>query len=125
MATTGHNQKVGSVGEEVAVSFLKKLGFRLLARNYRCRGGEVDIIATDRGTIVFVEVKARNNAAYGLPQLAVTPFKQRQIARAAQIWLSRNRMHEAAARFDVVAIQFTPGGHPTIEHIRNAFDLPA
>jgi putative endonuclease len=94
-------------------------------RNFRCKGGEVDIIARDPGdkSLVFVEVKARRGLSYGVPQLAVTPFKQRQISKAALTWLSKNRLHDTNARFDVIAILLSSDGIHKIEHIVNAFDL--
>jgi putative endonuclease len=70
-----------------------------------------------------VEVKARRDLSYGVPQLAVTPFKQRQISKAALTWLAKHRQQDADARFDVIAILLADGGTPTIEHIVNAFEL--
>ena len=73
------NKSVGSLGEEIAANYLTAHGFRILERNFRCKGGEVDIIARDPvdKSLVFIEVKARRGLTYGVPQLAVTPFKQR------------------------------------------------
>jgi len=121
--TGGSNQHVGAHGEELAVAYLTRNGYEILARNYRCKGGEVDIIARDAKTVVFVEVKTRKSLSYGVPQLAVTPFKQRQIMKASLTWLSSHKKHETPARFDVVAITLQTGQEPSIEHIRNAFDL--
>ena len=100
------NKRVGRQGEEIAAGFLTTRGYRILERNFRCKGGEVDIIARDPGdrSLVFIEVKARRGLAYGVPQLAVTPFKQRQISKATLTWLSKNRLHDTNARFDVIAI---------------------
>jgi putative endonuclease len=120
---TGANQMVGSQGEELAVTFLEKQGYALLERNYRCKGGEVDIIARDAKTVVFVEVKTRRTSSYGVPQLAVTPFKQRQIMKAALTWLASHRKLEAPARFDVIAITIQGDREPVFDHIKNAFDL--
>lgn len=118
------NRATGIAGEELAAGYLRELGYAILARNFRCRGGEVDIIAKDGATLVFVEVKTRRNAAFGVPQLAVTPFKQRQIAKAAQTWLAKNRKFGVAARFDVLTVQLRPNAPAVFEHIINAFDLP-
>ena len=74
-------------------------------------------------SLVFVEVKARRDLSYGVPQLAVTPFKQRQISKAALTWLVQNRQQNAQARFDVIAIMLGTGGQHEIEHIINAFEL--
>ena len=120
----GHeNAGVGNRGEELASAFLESNGLKIVERNFRCKGGEVDIIARDGKTIVFIEVKSRRNLAYGVPQLAVTPFKQRQISKAALTWLSKNRLHDSPARFDVIAILLENKYSHQIEHIRNAFDL--
>lgn len=83
----------------------------------------MDIIARDGSSLVFVEVKTRRNLAYGLPQLALTPFKQRQISKAALTWLAKNRLHDSPARFDVIAILLDTGVSFQLEHIKNAFDL--
>jgi putative endonuclease len=122
--TTG-NKKTGELGEELAVAFLLNLGYRIMERNFRCKGGEVDIIGTDPvdNSLTFIEVKARRGLSYGVPQLAVTPFKQRQISKAALTWLSKNRLHDTNARFDVIAILLHTDGLHTIDHIKNAFDL--
>jgi putative endonuclease len=119
------NRGIGVLGEDLAVSFLEGKKYRILERNYRCKGGEVDIVARDPRdkSLVFVEVKARRDLSYGVPQLAVTPFKQRQISKAALTWLAKHRHHDAAARFDVIAILLADGGAPAIEHIENAFEL--
>ena len=117
------NKSVGGRGEEIAVAFLKGKKFAIVERNFCCKGGEVDIIAREGNTLVFVEVKARRNEAYGVPQLAVTQFKQRQISKAALTWLAKHRLHEASARFDVIAILLRDHEVPEIEHIRNAFEL--
>jgi putative endonuclease len=113
------------MGEEVAASYLTARGYRILERNFRCRGGEVDIIARDPAdkSLLFIEVKARRGLTYGVPQLAVTPFKQRQISKAALTWLSKNRLHDSNARFDVIAILLHTDAAHSIEHIKNAFEL--
>jgi putative endonuclease len=119
----GNNLTLGARGEEIAVAFLKGRKFTIVERNFRCKAGEVDIIARDGRTLVFVEVKTRRNETYGPPQLALTPFKQRQISKAALTWLAKKRLLDASARFDVVAILLRDHEVPEIEHIRNAFDL--
>jgi putative endonuclease len=82
------NQGTGILGEEIAANFLIARGYRILERNFRCKGGEVDIIARDPGdkSLTFIEVKTRRGLSYGVPQLAVTSFKQRQISKAALIF---------------------------------------
>ncbi|MBW4056621.1 MAG: YraN family protein [Proteobacteria bacterium] len=122
---SGGNKGTGDLGEEIATNFMLTHGYRVLERNFRCKGGEVDIIARDPGdkSLVFIEVKTRRGLSYGVPQLAVTPFKQRQISKAALTWLAKNRLHDTNARFDVVAILLHTDGLHTIDHIKNAFDL--
>ena len=119
------NKRTGDQGEEIAANFLIARGFRILERNFRCKGGEVDIIVRDPSdkSLVFIEVKTRRSLTYGVPQLAVTPFKQRQISKAALTWLSKNRLHDQNARFDVIAILLHTDGLHVIDHIKNAFDL--
>lgn len=117
------NRSVGERGERIAEAYLRGQGFFILANNYRCKTGEVDIVAREGDTIVFVEVKSRRNLTYGPPQLAVTPFKQRQIARTALTWLAHHKKTNVNARFDVIAILAPEHEVPQIEHIRNAFDL--
>lgn len=118
-----NNKTLGELGEEIAVAFLKGRKFRIIERNFRCKCGEIDIVARDGKTFVFVEVKTRRTASYGPPQLAVTPFKQRQNSKAALTWLASKKMQDVPARFDVVAIVLRDHAIPEIEHIRNAFDL--
>ena len=122
---SGGNKGIGELGEDIATNFLTAHGYRILERNFRCKGGEVDIIGRepDNGSLVFIEVKARRGLSYGVPQLAVTPFKQRQISKAALTWLSKNRLHDTNARFDVIAILLHTDGQHAIDHITNAFDL--
>ncbi len=118
------NQALGQQGEEAAAVFLKQQGYTILERNFKSRGGEVDIVARDRqGCIAFVEVKTRRNLAYGVPQLAVTSRKQYQISKAALTWLAKNRLQNSPARFDVIAVLLLHGAEPALEHIPNAFDL--
>ncbi|GFO56581.1 UPF0102 protein [Geomonas sp. Red276] len=123
MREQGGNSEKGEVGESIAATYLEGQGFKVVERNFRCVCGEVDIVARDGRTIVFVEVKCRNNRLYGPPQLAVTPFKQRQISKAALVWLSKRKLFDAEARFDVVAIVLHKHDLPEIEHIKNAFEL--
>ncbi|MFV0437667.1 MAG: YraN family protein [Desulfopila sp.] len=114
---------VGKAGEDLAADHLSRNGYRLLKRNYRCRAGEIDIIAMQGSTLVFVEVKTRKSVAFGSPAAAVTPRKQRQISRVAEDYLARENRFEMPARFDVVAIVAPPGQPVTIEIITNAFEL--
>jgi putative endonuclease len=116
------NREVGKKGEEVALRFLKKNGYRILQRNYVCKLGEVDIIAREKDTLAFVEVKTRTSTTFGPPQLAVNASKQMQLSKAALNFIKEKRLEEMKARFDVVAILLGPRGEE-IELIRDAFDL--
>ena len=115
-------KELGKKGEELAIGFLKKKGYRILERNYVCKLGEIDIIAKERDTLAFIEVKTRTSTLFGLPELSVTPFKQMQISKAALCFLKEKHLEEVKARFDVVSILLRPGGEE-IELIRDAFDL--
>jgi putative endonuclease len=94
----------GEFGEKTAVEELERRGYAILARRYRTRYGEIDIVADDGGTVVFVEVKARATAEFGRAAEAVTPRKQRRLAAMATDYLARNRLTHRPCRFDVVAI---------------------
>jgi len=115
-------QQFGKKSERLAAEFLKRTGYRILETNYRSKLGEIDIIAREKGTIVFVEVKARNTSRFGSPKGAITPAKQRKISMAALDYLKRSGQTEVSARFDVVAID-TASGKIDIEVVKNAFAL--
>src|SRR5918992_4559614 len=114
-------QLLGIQGEELAVAELERRGYAILARRYRTRCGEIDIVADEGGTLVFVEVKTRADAEFGTAAEAVTPWKQRRLARMARDYLTRERIGDRPCRFDVVAIMFDRIP-PSIEVFRNAFD---
>lgn len=116
------HQQFGKASETRAADFLRRMGYRILATNYRSKLGEIDIIARDGQTLVFVEVKARASNRFGSPKAAVTLAKQRKISMAALDYLKRCGLTAASARFDVVAID-TAGGHADIEVVKNAFAL--
>jgi putative endonuclease len=114
---------LGRRGEEAAARFLKRLGYKILARSRRLAPGELDLVALDGRTIVFVEVKTRTSSDVGHPAEAVDAVKQRKLTRLAVTFLKRHGLLEFPARFDVVAIIWPAGGgRPTIEHYKNAFD---
>jgi len=115
-------KELGKKGEEKALRFLKKKGYRIIEQNYICKLGEMDIIAKEKDTLVFVEVKTRTSMVFGPPQLAVTKFKQRQLSKVALNFLKEKKIEDIKARFDVVAILLPPEGEE-IELIRDAFDL--
>lgn len=116
------NLVLGSSGEEQAAGLLRANGYKIIARNYRSRFGEIDIIASESGTTCFVEVKTRQGDRFGLPQEAITLSKKRHLSRAALLFLKENNLLEKPARFDVVSIDSTAGSAKA-ELIKNAFDL--
>lgn len=113
---------LGKSGEEAAASFLKSRGYRILARNYRSKLGEIDIIARDKDVLCFIEVKTRKSERSGLPAEAISLPKQGQMAKAALMFLKENNLLGKKARFDVVSIIYAQGA-PRIDLIPNAFDL--
>lgn len=115
------NLLFGSRGERLAARHLQQKGYRILARNCRSRWGELDLIARDGETIVFVEVKTRSPSDTGRPEDAITLHKQRQMTRAASAWLHRYRLDNSRCRFDVIAIVWERD-EPRIEHYIGAFE---
>ena len=113
-------QGVGRAGEEAAVRFLHEQGYRIVERNYRCRFGEIDLIARDGETLAFIEVKTRRSRAFGPPALAVTTEKQRHLVKASQMYLAQRGKACEFCRFDVVTIEMD--AHTLqMEIIKNAF----
>jgi len=112
---------LGKTGEDLACAELEKRGYAIVARRYRRRGGEIDIIAREGETMVFVEVKAREGHAFGEAAEAVTAFKRRRISQIALDYVTRRHLSNKPCRFDVVSIHFD-AGRPQIEVFRNAFD---
>ena len=113
---------LGREGERIAERFLKKKGYKLVERNYRCAAGELDLIVLDQRVIVFVEVKTRTGLGYGTPLEAVEARKQQKMIYAAQFFLNAKKLSQREARFDVIGISW-PGAEPQVEHIENAFEL--
>ena len=111
---------LGRTGERIAARHLRRSGYRLLARNFRAAGAEIDLIAAEGETIVFVEVKTRMGTRSGRPEEAVDARKQERIYRAAEVYLSRSRAYERPIRFDIVAITGRGFGR-RVELFRNAF----
>jgi putative endonuclease len=112
---------LGQRGEDAAAKYLKRKGYRILARHVDSRLGELDIIAVDERTVVFIEVKTRTTTDAGHPAEAIDEFKQRRMTQAALAYLKAHRLLDHAARFDVVAITWADQATcPTIEHFENA-----
>jgi putative endonuclease len=114
-------QTLGKHGEDLACRELERRGYAILARRYRRRVGEIDIVARDGATIVFVEVKAREDHAFGAGSDAVTAWKRRRMLHVALDYLMAHRLTNCPCRFDVVSIHFDSGA-PSVELYQNAFD---
>ena len=118
MSTTSD---LGGHGERIAAAYLTDAGLRLLDRNWRCREGELDIVAREGDALVFCEVKTRRAVGYGHPVEAVTPAKQRRLRILAQRWLAAHDEHAPELRFDVVGILVRPSRPALVTHLRAAF----
>lgn len=116
-------RRFGDRGEEAAEAHLRSRGFRVLARQVRVgRLGEIDLVCADGRMLVFVEVKTRRDAAFGVPEEAVTAVKLGKMARAAEAWLLSRGLEEAPFRLDVVAVDLT-GERPAVRHLQGV-DVP-
>ncbi len=113
---------LGKKGEDAAVSFLKDNGYKILLKNYKNKLGEIDIIASDKDTICFIEVKTRRSDRFGLPVEAISAFKQRQISKVALLFLKERKLLDKKARFDVVSVLYLKDT-PQLGLIKNAFEL--
>ena len=122
MTINNAKQVLGKEGERVAERYLKKKGYVVVERNYRCAVGELDLIVLDKRVVVFVEVKTRTGHGFGSPLEAVAYRKQKKMIQTAQFFLSQKRLHQRDARFDVIGVSW-PGLEPVVEHIENAFGL--
>lgn len=114
--------ELGKRGEDLAYKEIKRRGYKKIIRNYRCSLGEIDIIARDGDTLVFLEIKTRRAGNLAYAKEAVDERKKRQISKVALEYLKANGFNDMKARFDVVAVSLE-GKEPEIEIIRNAFDL--
>lgn len=113
-----NNRMVGQTYEQKAGEYLRNLGYEILEYNYRCKQGEIDIVALDRDIYVFCEVKYRRDDRVGFPAEAVTLTKQRRISRSAMVYLKEHYLWDVSCRFDVISIL-----GEDISHIKNAFDM--
>ena len=118
---TDHRSALGCYGERVAVRALTDAGLLVLDRNWRCRDGELDVVARDGDALVFCEVKTRRGTGFGSPAEAVTPAKQHRLRVLARAWLADHDHHARDLRFDVVGVLVPAAGRPRVTHLRNAF----
>ena len=115
-------QSLGKIGEDLACQELQRRGYAILTRRYRKRGGELDIVARDGPTVVFVEVKTRETCEFGAGGESITALKRRRLTNTALDYMMRHHLIDTACRFDVVSIDFG-GAKPKIELYQNAFDV--
>ncbi|HVW40348.1 MAG TPA: YraN family protein [Amycolatopsis sp.] len=118
---TASHLGLGRKGEQLAAQHLQKLGFVVLSRNWRCREGEIDVVATDGRTLVVCEVKSRAGADFGDPAEAVTEEKIARIRRITGQWLRTFNVRWCPVRFDVVAVLALPSGEFKLRHVPGAF----
>jgi putative endonuclease len=112
---------LGQYGERVAARHLAAAGLTIVARNWRCPDGEIDIVARDRDVVVICEVKTRSSSAFGTPAEAITRTKADRLRRLAMLWLREHPAGGADVRFDVVSVLLPRAGAPAVEHLRGAF----
>jgi putative endonuclease len=110
----------GKIGEDIAVKFLSRKGYKILKRNYRYGHGEIDIIAMDKDVLIFVEVRVKFSDKFGSPEDSVTIKKREQLKKIASAFIQMNEMNFSECRFDVIGITFKDGKF-NINHIVNAF----
>ena len=118
---TRARQVVGTLGEQAAAATLVEQGYSILHRNYRCRGGELDIVCEKNGVLVFCEVKTRTSARFGLPEEAVTIAKRRRLRKLALEYLQREARRARSLRFDVISVSLNDGRVGELRHLVNAF----
>ncbi|MGH2479647.1 MAG: YraN family protein [Ktedonobacteraceae bacterium] len=109
-------QSLGRIGERLAANALEERGYCILERNFRCRYGEIDLVAQENADLVFVEIKTRRGTVCGLPEEAVNARKARKLQEVAAYYLDGHNLPDCSWRIDVVAVQFSPGGR--LEEIR-------
>ena len=120
---TVRRQRLGQEGEDVAAAALEAAGLTVLERRFRCRTGEIDLVAQEADTLVFVEVKTRGGRGYGTPAEAVHAAKRARMARVAAVWLQRHGGAPPPCRFDVVEVTGEGNGRLAAHHVRDAFRL--
>jgi putative endonuclease len=109
----------GKLGEDLAAAFLLKLGYKILTRNFNSRLGEIDIIAVDKTTLVYVEVKTRTSESYGTAEEAVTSYKMQRFLKTIEYYKLLNPSKPSLERIDVIAVSFDQNNRPQINHLKN------
>jgi putative endonuclease len=118
---TADKDRLGRLGEKLALKYLRKQGYRRLACNYKVRGGEVDLIMRDRDTVVFVEVKTRRDESFTPSEQIINARKRHHLETAAKRYIAAHRLQDRPCRFDTVAVVIPEGGIHTLRHQQNAF----
>lgn len=113
--------ELGKRGEDCAAAFLAKAGYRVVARNWRCPQGEIDLVVEAGGEVVFVEVKTRSGTGFGHPFEAITVVKLARLRRLAAAWCEQADVWPARIRIDAIAVIAEPGKTPVIEHLSGVF----
>jgi len=114
-----NRKSIGDHGEDIACKYLQKLGYKILERNYRIRGGEIDIVARDKEYMVFVEVKTRYSHEFGLPVESITPWKIKFLLKTAQFYLVKIGWGDKPYRLDFISVDFAEGDKPQVGLIKN------
>ena len=117
-----YKRKLGDSGEDIAVEYLESIGYVILKRNFRALRGEIDIIAQDQETLVFIEVKTASSNKFGSPETWVGRRKQLQSGKIAELYLAREQQYDRNCRFDVISVLVKDGNHQ-IKHFKDAFWL--
>lgn len=115
-----NKRTLGQKGEEIARKALEKDGYRIIEKNFRCKQGEIDIIAEKKGVVCFIEVKARSSESFGLPEEAVTIWKQRRLLAAAYVYLEKKKIKSKDLRFDIVSVDLK---NEKARILKNAFEV--
>lgn len=118
------NKDIGKLGEDIAETHLKNLGYVILDKNFRCKCGEIDLIAVNSGYICFVEVKTRYGTKFGTPAESVNYFKQKKISKTAEVYISFKKIADSNFRFDVIEVMLNNNNNEfLVNHIEDAFQL--
>jgi putative endonuclease len=122
MPKTRSKQQLGVRGEDLACAELERQGLQVLERNWRCRRGEIDIVAAERGTngltLVFCEVKCRSGLGFGHPLEAITFAKMQTLRQLAALWMRQHRVRASSIRLDAIGVVLIPGNEPAVTHVR-------
>lgn len=122
MAATESKKQIGMRGEDLACAELQRQGLQVLERNWRCRLGEIDIVAAEAGanglTLVFCEVKCRSGLGFGHPLEAITFSKMRTLRQLAALWMREHHVKASAIRLDAIGVVLAPGQEPSLTHVR-------